>query len=148
MRSMPLIKQLAHACIDAADLKKTEHFYCTALGLTKKYRYIRNGKELGFYLDSGGNTFIEVFEQPILESNTQHPLKHFCLQVENIDEVVTTLRSYGFQVSDKRAGLDRTWQCLTCDPNGINIELHQYTAESSQLTGRDCVIDSAPTKKS
>ena len=144
---MPLIKQIAHICVGATDLTKSEHFYCIALGLKKKLRFIRDGKEFGFYLDLGRNTFIEIFEQTALESSERHPIKHFCLQVDDIDKVITALRGHGYEVTDKLLGADHSWQCWVSDPHGVRIEMHQYTAESCQLTGRDCVINSAPTKK-
>ena len=137
---MPLVQQLAHICLGSLDLKKSEYFYCTALGLKKKFRFIRDGKEVGFYLDLGGNTFIEIFENAALESNERYPIKHFCLQVDNIDIVITALRAHGYDVSDKTLGADHSWQCWTSDPHGVRIEMHQYTSESTQATGRDCVI--------
>lgn len=140
MRCMSLITQIAHICIGAIDLKQSEHFYCTALGLKKKFRFIRDGKEFGFYLDLGNETFIEIFEQTALESSERHPIKHLCLQVADVDAVIGVLRSYGYPVSDKKLGTDRSWQCWVSDPHGVRIEMHQYTPESSQLTGRDCVI--------
>ena len=137
---MPLIKQIGHVCLGATDLQKSTHFYCTALGLKKQFRFIRDGKEFGFYLDLGGNTFIEIFEQTALESNERSPIKHVCLQVDDIDQVITALRSHAYEVTDKHLGADHSWQCWVTDPHGVRIEMHQYTAESSQTTGRDCVI--------
>ena len=144
---MPLIKQIAHVCLGATDLTKSEHFYCTALGLKKRFRFIRDGKEFGFYLNLGGNTFIEIFQQQALETAESHPIKHFCLQVDDIDKLITALRANGYEVSDKKLGADHSWQCWTSDPHGVRIELHQYTVDSTQKTGRDCVMDSTPTKK-
>jgi lactoylglutathione lyase/glyoxylase I family protein len=144
---MPLIKQFAHVCLGATDLQKSTHFYCTALGLKKKFRFMRDGKEFGFYLDLGGNTFIEIFEQTALELNEQNPIKHFCLQVDDIDKVIAALRANGYDVSDKQLGADQSWQCWTTDPHGARIEMHQYTVESTQTTGHDCVINSTATKK-
>ena len=137
---MPLIKQIAHICIGAIDLKKSEHFYCTALGLKKKFHFIRAGKEFGMYLDLGNETYIEIFEQTALAPADQHPSKHLCLQVDDIAKVITALRSHGYEVSDKQLGADQSWQCWVSDPHGVRIEMHQYTPESSQATGRDCII--------
>jgi len=146
-RGMPLLKQIAHICLGATDLKKSEHFYCTTLGLKKKFRFLRDGKEFGLYLDLGNNTFIEIFEQSALEPSARQPIQHVCLQVDDIEQVMTALRAHGYAVSDKQLGADHSWQCWVSDPHGVRIELHQYTAESSQVTGRDCVFDSTSTKK-
>ena len=145
---MPLIKQIAHICLGAIDLKKSEHFYCTALGLKKKFRFIRDRKGFGLYLDLGNNTYIEIFEQTALESIERHPIKHLCLQVDNIEKVITALRGHGYEASDKQLGADHSWQCWVSDPHGVRIEMHQYTTGSSQVTGNDCVIDSIVAKKS
>ena len=144
---MPLIKQIAHVCIGAIDLKKSEHFYCTALGLKKKFRFVRDGKEFGLYLAVGNHTFIEIFEQTALESIDRHPIKHLCLQVDDIAQVITALRAHGYTVSDKKLGADQSWQCWVTDPHGVRIEMHQYTPESSQSTGRDCVMTSPAAQK-
>ena len=144
---MPLIKQFAHICLGTTDLKKSEHFYCTALGLKKKLRFLRDGEEFGFYLDVDSNTFVEVFEQTALESSERHPLKHFCFQVADIEKVIIALRDHGYEVTDKLLGPDHSWQCWVSDPHGARIEMHQYTAESCQVTGHDCVINSTPTRR-
>ena len=146
MRHMALIKQIAHICLGSTDLKKSESFYCTALGLKKKFRFIRDGKEFGLYLDLGNNTFIEIFEQTALESHTSHPIQHLGLQVEDIEKVIAALRLHGYEVSDKKLGADNSWQCWVSDPHGVRIEMHQYTSGSSQVTGCDCVIAATPIK--
>ena len=137
---MPLVKQFAHICLGATDLKKSEHFYCTTLGLKKKFRFIRDGKEFGFYLDLGNQNYIEIFEQTALAVSEPHPIKHFCLEVDDIQPVIVALRANGYEVSDRELGCDQSWQCWVTDPHGVRIEMHQYTAKSSQTAGQDCVI--------
>jgi catechol 2,3-dioxygenase-like lactoylglutathione lyase family enzyme len=134
-----MITQLAHVCLGAADLPKAEHFYCTALGLKKGFRFLRDGKEFGFYLDLGKNTFIEVFAQPVRAADLP-PIRHLCLQVTGMDDVIAQVRAHGYEVTDKKLGADQSWQCWLTDPSGVRIELHEYTAGSSQVTGRDCVL--------
>jgi catechol 2,3-dioxygenase-like lactoylglutathione lyase family enzyme len=139
-----MIKQLAHVCIGAKNLAETEQFYCNVLGLEKKFVFDKAGKEVGFYLALGGNSFIEVFaDSEASEANKeQRPLlKHFCLEVEDIDTVISAVRDKGWMISDKKFGLDNAWQAWINDPSGVAIELHQYTPESSQLTGKDCLVD-------
>jgi lactoylglutathione lyase/glyoxylase I family protein len=136
-----MIKQLAHVCIGAKNLAETEQFYCDVLGLEKKFVFDKAGEAIGFYLALGGNSFIEVFVDSE-ESDGQRPLlKHFCLEVGDIDTVINTVRSKGWAISDKKFGLDNAWQAWITDPSGVAIELHQYTPESSQFTGRDCLVD-------
>lgn len=47
----------------------------------------------------------------------------------------------GYAVTEKKLGADQSWQAWTTDPSGVRIEFHQYTAHSSQVTGKDCVLD-------
>ena len=133
-----MITQLAHVCLGSTDLKKTEHFYCTALGLKKHFRFLRDGKEFGFYLDLGGNTFVEVFEQPV-DAAERPPIRHLCLEVSGMEALIARVRAHGYEVSDKKLGMDQIWQCWLTDPNAVRIELHEYTDVSSQRTGADCV---------
>ena len=144
---MPLIKQIAHLCLGATDLQQSEHFYCTTLGLAKQFRFFRDGKEFGFYLDLGNQTFLEIFEQSAVELNAQNPIQQLCLQVDNIAAVISALRTHGYAVSDQKLGADQSWQCWVTDPHGVRIEMHQYTAASSQLTRRDCVLDAPAPQK-
>ena len=144
---MRLIQQIAHLCLGSTDLKKSEHFYCTTLGLAKHFRFLRDGKEFGFYLDLGNQTFIEIFEQPTVEATARNPIQHLCLQVPDIAAVITALRAQGYAVSDQKLGADQSWQCWVTDPDGVRIEMHQYTADSSQVTHRDCVMDPALPNK-
>jgi lactoylglutathione lyase/glyoxylase I family protein len=135
-----MIKQLAHVCIGAIDLAASEHFYCDVLGLTKKFRFIRGGKEFGFYLDAGNNNYIEVFAQDAPSDNERPIIKHFCLQVDDIDEAIRSISAAEVAVTEKQLGSDQSWQAWITDPSGVRIELHQYTDESTQLTGQDCII--------
>jgi lactoylglutathione lyase/glyoxylase I family protein len=136
-----MIKQLAHVCIGAKNLAETERFYCAVLGLQKKFVFDKAGEEIGFYLSLGGNTFIEVFVDSEASEGQRPLIKHFCLEVEDIDAVITAVREKGWAISDKKFGGDNAWQAWINDPSGVAIELHQYTTESSQYTGQNCLVD-------
>jgi len=135
-----MIKGIAHVCIGARDLAAAEQFYCGLLGLGKKFAFKKGGKETGFYLEAGRGSFIEVFAQDKVEPEAGSAIRHLCLEVSDVDEVAERLRAAGVEVSDKKVGADGSWQAWLRDPSGIPIELHQYTDESSQVTGRDCVL--------
>lgn len=135
-----MIKQIAHICIGATDLAASEHFYCEVLGLPKKFRFIKEGRESGFYADVGNGNYIEVFAQDVVDQGSKPLLKHMCLEVESIDEAIRRISAAGVEISPKKLGSDRSWQAWITDPSGIRIELHEYTPESSQFTGRDCIM--------
>ena len=134
-----MIKAIAHICIVAQDLTQTEHFYCTGLGLKKKFNFIREEILIGYYIEINDHKFIEVFaaEAP---TTGQTPVKHFCLEVEDIDAVAERLKENGVEAREKKMGSDQSWQIWCKDPSGIDMEFHQYTAKSSQLTGESCIV--------
>ena len=133
-----MIKRLAHVCIFSTDLAETEAFYRQALGMERHFDFEKDGKLFGFYLKAGANTFIEVFKgDPGDEGN----IRHVALEVDDIDAAIARIRAYGATATDKKLGADQSWQSWTGDPSGVKIELHQYTAASSQLTGNKCIVD-------
>ena len=132
-----MIKQLAHVCIHARDLDATRRFYCDTLGAEVGFDFQRDGRGFGYYLKLGASTFIEVFEgEPGGEGN----IRHLALEVDDIQAVVTALREHGAEASDPQFGDDHAWQAWTTDPNGVRIELHQYTEKSMQLVGGVCKV--------
>jgi len=135
-----MIRGLAHVCIVAPDLEAAEQFYCQTLGLERAFRFLRRGETVGLYLRLGQRTFIEVFRQETTEDTPRHPIRHFCLEVDDLDATVDRLKAAGQEVTDKTLGADRSWQAWTTDPAGVRIEFHQYTDQSTQLTGADCII--------
>ncbi len=136
-----MIRRLAHVCIGATDLAETEGFYRDALGMEKAFDFFRAGHRIGFYLKAGESTFIEVFVENG-ETQIERPLiRHFCLEVENLDAVCETLRSKGVEVSAKKLGGDGAWQAWITDPSGVRIELMQYSEDSSQFSGRPVNLD-------
>jgi len=136
-----VIKQLAHINIGAFDLSACEDFYCNVLGMEKTFEFVREDEVIGFYLGAGNTTFIEVFRQHGGAAESSALLRHFCLEVEDIDSVIAAVRQKGWEISDKSWGADNAWQAWTKDPSGVAIELMQYTAESSQHTGAACILD-------
>jgi len=134
-----VIKQLAHACIPSLNLQITEDFYCSVLGFLKKFEFIREGAAVGFYLEIGNGTYLEVFlVAAAVESSRQ---RHLCLEVDDIDVVIERMKNSGIDYTDKKLGADQTWQIWIKDPIGIDIEFHQYTDESTQITGENCLVD-------
>ncbi len=123
----------------SSDLAATEAFYCEQLGLKKIFDFIKEGELYGFYLELGNGTFLEVFAEPAED----HPsrIRHLCFEVEDIDRAIQRLDEKGVTHTKKSLGGDQTWQIWIKDPDGIDIEFHQYTATSSQLTGTECPVD-------
>jgi catechol 2,3-dioxygenase-like lactoylglutathione lyase family enzyme len=136
-----MINGLAHVCIAATDLAATERFYCSGLGLAKLFDFVRKGEKIGFYLTVSNSTYIEVFRQDTVDTDAKSPITHICFEVSDIDEAIARVRAEGYDATEKRLGADNSWQSWTADPSGVKIEFHQYTSASSQITGRNCVVD-------
>ena len=134
------ITNLAHVCLHAKDLETTITFYQEALGLKKQFDFLnKDGRRVGIYFRINERNFIEIFEQPALVPGASR-LAHFCLEVDDLDAVITRLRDHGAEVSNKTLGADQAYQAWTKDPDGNSFEFHEYTNHSTQLTGKDCVI--------
>jgi catechol 2,3-dioxygenase-like lactoylglutathione lyase family enzyme len=132
--------KLAHICLGSPDLNRSREFYCDILGLRKKFDFIKNGELFGFYLELADETFIEVFKGEVAKVDG-YPLRHFCLETDDIDKVARRLQEGGYPPTEKKLGADQSWQIWVESPEGLRFEFHQYTAESSQRTGRECVVD-------
>lgn len=132
---------LAHLCIYTKDLEATRKFYCDGLGMKKVFDFTHNGALYGFYLEMSKGNYIEVFLSDDLESESNGPMRHLCLETENITGAKETISKAGIETTEIKKGCDNTFQFWFKDPNGIDIELHQYTSESSQLTGKNCEVD-------
>jgi catechol 2,3-dioxygenase-like lactoylglutathione lyase family enzyme len=136
-----MIKRLAHINIGSYDLKASEDFYCNILGLEKIFEFIKDGELFGFYAGTGNTTFVEVFLQDEVRESSSSLLHHLCLEVEDLEAAILEIRAKGWEISDKIMGGDNSWQAWISDPSGVQIELMQYTNESSQFTGKPVDVD-------
>ena len=135
------IKQVAHVCLHVMDVERSTDFYSRILGLPVKFRFNKkNGTNFGAYFDAGNGTFIEIFKTDE-EKLTEAHMVHMCLEVDSIEATIEDIRSKGHEVTDKKLGCDQSWQAWITDPDGVKIELHEYTANSSQKTGNDLTVD-------
>ncbi|MGB3336020.1 MAG: VOC family protein [Devosia sp.] len=128
-----LIKQVAHTCIFAHDLAKTEAFYRDVFGVPKAFDFKRGEDWIGFYLALGTRTFIEVFRKADSSFAETNQINHICLETEDLDGLIAHVRGQGIDITDKKLGVDGTWQAWTNDPNGVKLEIFQYTENSLQF---------------
>ncbi len=136
-----MIKALAHVCVYSSDLARTEKFYCGALGLSIQFRFIREGKLFGFYLKIADSQFIEVFYRDETASSGSPQIGHICLETDDIEHVRKVLTEHDIETTDPKLGTDHSWQMWCSDPDGTAIEFHQYTDQSTQRTGEDCIVN-------
>lgn len=136
-----MVKRLAHVCIGAVDLAASERFYVDALGMELAFEFYRAGQRIGFYVKAGETTFLEVFAMDKASQNGSAIIKHFCLEVEDLDAVISRLGDRGVEATAKKLGADNAWQAWITDPSGIRIELMQYSETSTQFTGSAVMLD-------
>jgi len=136
-----MIKRLAHVNVLSHDLAASEHFYCEVLGLEKAFDFSKNDKPFGFYVKCGETTFVEVFLAADTGEQQRPLIHHLCLELEDIDAFIASVRSKGWTITDKKLGVDQSWQAWITDPSGVRIEVMQYTENSSQFTGKACVAN-------
>ncbi len=140
--SATTLVRLAHVCIETTDLGASETFY-QQLGARRRFEF-RNKQDLliGMYMDFGEDSYIELVL--VAEPRPEGAVNHFALQVADIDTAFKALAAAGIDVTRKELGVDHTWMITCRDPNGIFIELHQYTDHSLQRQGGTCCIDYTP----
>jgi catechol 2,3-dioxygenase-like lactoylglutathione lyase family enzyme len=134
------ITGIAHICIRAKDLEKTKGFYCDVLGMEHVFNFIKQGEVKGFYLKAGDRNYIEVFENKDLE-NEQSRIAHLCLETDDIQRLKEQVDSHSIETTDIKTGSDSSYQFWVKDPDGINIEFHEYTDKSSQIIKKDAEMN-------
>jgi catechol 2,3-dioxygenase-like lactoylglutathione lyase family enzyme len=134
--------KLAHVCFESSDLEATEAFY-GLLGLKRRFDF-RNlqGELVGFYLAFDNTSFIEVVKT--LKPKASGVIKHFAIEVDDVDAAYQRLKGAGVEVTPKEYSKDFLWMISCTDPNGIFIELQQYTDKSMQHVGGVCEVDYTP----
>lgn len=135
------ITRIAHVCMNTPNLRNALRFYVDGLGFRKKFDFVdKQGLVFGAYLEISPGSYLEFFENAQGKSvNTG--IIHFCLETDDIDGLRARLQAAGISSTDKKLGADHSWQTWVTDPDGNRIEFHQYTSESSQITGQTCKAD-------
>ncbi|MBI3519536.1 MAG: VOC family protein [Bacteroidetes bacterium] len=131
---MKLLKGLHHIAIICSDYQTSKHFYTTILGfdiIKEVYRKDRDSYKLDLSLH--GEYVIELFSFPDPKPRPTQPeatgLRHIAFRVENIEEVITQLKSFHILTEsvriDEYTGMKFTF---FRDPDDLPIELYQSIA--------------------
>ena len=143
MQSKSFSSRLAHVCIETDDLERTEAFYAV-LGLSRRYEF-RNQHDVlvGFYLAfPGSQTYLEVIK--VREPRETGVVRHFAIEVDDIEAARDGLAAAGIETGDPVLEKDCTMMITCHDPNGVFVEVQQYTGESMQTRGGVCRVDYVP----
>jgi len=134
--------RLAHVCFETNDLAKTEAFY-RLLGVKRQFDFRnKQGDLVGFYLSFDNRSYIEVIK--VSDTKPAGSIRHFAMEVDDVDVAFQRLTDAGVEVTEKEFAGDNNWMITCHDPNGIFIELQQYTSDSMQLNGGICEVDYQP----
>lgn len=140
-----MIKKLAHVCLFTDQLDAMIAFYRDVLGFPVKFTMKNDeGFAFGYYFATGEMTFIEIFDQRAAVKqwggsvNAMRPgpeahIRHFCFEVDGLEQVVAALEAKGLSVVPIKVGMDHSKQAWIKDPDGNDIELMEYTPRSLQL---------------
>lgn len=128
---MTSLKGLHHIAIICSDYQKSKHFYTEVLGFQiqqEVYRKERDSYKLDLSLN--GVYVIELFSFPSPKPRLTKPeatgLRHIAFVVENIQETIIHLQSFGIVLEPIRID-EFTGKQFTFfrDPDDLPIELYQ-----------------------
>ncbi len=137
--------RLAHLCLRTERFEAMTSFYRDALALPVKFELkLPDGRVFGRYFSLGEKSFLEVFDHAgaseMWGGHAGHvtPLpgatfQHFCLEISGLARYRDELVSRAVNVSEITTGMDNSRQAWIKDPDGNDIELMEYTAQSLQL---------------
>ena len=137
------VTSIAHVCLHTADLEATRKFYCDLLGMSVQFWFTKNGRRIGFYLNAGNGTFLEAFLKAEVPEYQKIPntLAHFCLETDDLAALHQRLVEAGCHPTAlKTDSCDQTWQFWVKDPNGLPLEVQQYTSHSAQMAHEDVEV--------
>lgn len=140
-----MIVGLAHLCFRTSRFAQMIEFYGKTLELPEQFTLnLPDGRVFGRYFALGETSFLEIFDQAgatemwggtpgdprVIAGSTY---QHFCLQVTELEVLREKLVAKGLSVTPITVGMDNSRQAWIKDPDGNDIELMEYTAQSLQI---------------
>ena len=126
-----MVQRLSHISLGSRNLGRAIDFYQNLLGTEIAHEFRNGAGELyGVFLSIGGGTFLEIFNDPILE-NGKNCFRHFAIEVDDIEMAASKARDLGLVVEIKRGRTDRILQFHIYDPDGNQVEFQQHDMESA-----------------
>lgn len=135
---MMMITRLSHVCLGTRDLDAMTVFYCEVLGcrIVHEFRNQRS-ERYGVFLLVNHGTFLELFRDDAAQPDGRR-FRHLCFQVEDIQRLAEQMRARGFPAEVSRGRTDRVLQFWINDPDGNQVEFHQYDEQAVQYPYCDC----------
>jgi lactoylglutathione lyase len=132
------ITSLGHVAIRVRDIDRSLAFYTGKLGFAEMLRlHHEDGRLMLVYLRITDAQYLELFPDaagdrgPPDEANG---LNHFCLTVDDIEDMVGQLAGRGIQlIRPLKRGADGNRQAWIEDPDGNRIELMEMAPDGLQV---------------
>jgi catechol 2,3-dioxygenase-like lactoylglutathione lyase family enzyme len=124
------VNYVNHVGFAVENFDEAFNFYTQKMGFREAFT-VRDaaGKPQLAYVQVSRNTFVEIQQA---NANRRPGLNHFGLHVENLKNVVATLKERGVTVDDVRVRPDDSSVANATDPNGIRIEMFEFGPGSPQ----------------
>jgi glyoxylase I family protein len=121
-------KALDHVGLVVADMDRSLHFYCEALGLELLRRSDRGGGVTSAVLKVGDqeiNMFCDPAFVPGGKDGGPSRIDHFCFEIESatIDDIVVALRQAGVEIAKGPVQRRDGTSLFVSDPDGCRVEL-------------------------
>ena len=117
-----LITQVAHTCIFAHDLEKTANFYRDVFGIARAFDFKRGEDWIGFYMDLGARTFIEVFRKAESSFAESNQINHICLETEDLDGLIAHGRHHQSSKCQETEGPRRERDAGRAEPCAVRAD--------------------------
>ena len=132
------ISSLGHIGIKVKNLEKSIAFYTETMGFPEMFRLHRDdGRVWLVYLRITDDQYLEIFPEAIQDRAPEpenNGINHFCLTVENIEEIVRQLEAKGVALYwPLKTGADNNRQAWVLDPDGNRIELMEMASNALQF---------------
>jgi lactoylglutathione lyase len=132
------ISSVGHIGIKVKNLEKSIAFYTETMGFPEMFRLHRDdGRVWLVYLRITDDQYLEIFPEAIQDRAPEpenNGINHFCLTVENIEEIVHQLEAKGVALYwPLKTGADNNRQAWVQDPDGNRIELMEMASNALQF---------------
>lgn len=155
-----VVSGIAAVSFMVTDMKESRRFYEECLGFQKLFELKDDdGEDWLIYFKIADRQYLKLFyhgdrkrviffpteEKELAKLTPAHfdemnwqISTHFCLEVENIQEVCGRLAEYGYEVTNPPAiGKDLNYETFVQDPDGNLIELMQFEKDNLELRKYD-----------
>ena len=122
--------RLNHVGVFAKNFDESYNFYTKTMGFREAFSLRdKDGKPTVTYLQINRDTFLEL---AAATGDRMPGVSHVGILADDLNGTVAALRQRGVKVDDPRTGATKAPLTSVIDPNGIRLELLDFTPDSLQ----------------